>query len=417
MTTMDHLLQFLKKYWPPLALIFMAITSKFIGFLRNAFIAYYFGTSANSDLLGILLFPTDFITAYLINQTIITALTIFFSRDHAEKQQIFVRAFHFYRVLLIIASLVLLFVMLLLYPHVPWQYVVLAVTPGIFYGMAGIIQSYLNYNRVFFWPGAQELIAHLFLLLGVVYAATHGIYLYVLVMMATGILRILVMIPDLRRYLKGKSWITELFGIQKVHFEKELLIYIGPILLTFILSGTPGFLILDKLHASGEGYIAAYNYANKVIGLFNPIFVIPLTTYLIPTMQRWLEEKRSIERVNTIAFVLIGICSLSFAVVMAIWPEFLIKVIYARGNFDELALWLTSKFLRFQAFTVVGYALMYYLLQMTLLGNKAKRLILSYISGTIAILILLYLLPFAPYITVGISLTIGVLTSLLILIL
>lgn len=414
---MDRLFEFLKKYWPPIALVMMAVTSKFVGFLRNAFIAYYFGTSSQSDLLGILLFPTDFITAYLINQTIITALTIFFARDQSEKQQIFLRTFHFYRVILIIASVLLVCVMLWLYPHVPWQYSLLAALPGVFYGMAGIIQSYLNYNRVFFWPGAQELVAHIILLFGVVIASQYGIYLYVIVMIFTGVLRILVMIPDLKRYLKGKSWTQELFGIQKVGFEKNLLVYIGPILFTFIVSGAPGFIILDKLHAAGEGYIAAYNYSNKVIGLFNPIFVIPLTTYLIPTMQRWIEEYRSISRVNTIAFVLLGIASFSFALILAIWPEALIKVIYARGSFDSQSLWLTSKFLRYQAFSIVGYALMYYLLQMTLLSNKSKRLIWSYLIGTIVIVLLLFSLPFVPYITVGVSLTVGVMVSLILLIL
>ncbi len=414
---MDRLFEFLKKYWPPIALVMMAVTSKFVGFLRNAFIAYFFGTSAQSDLLGILLFPTDFITAYLINQTIITALTIFFARDQSEKQQIFLRTFHFYRVILIIVSVLLVFVMLMLYPHVPWQYSLLAAMPGVFYGMAGIIQSYLNYNRVFFWPGAQELVAHVILLFGVVIASQYGIYLYVVVMLLTGILRILVMIPDLKRYLKGKSWVKELFGIQKVGFEKQLLAYIGPILLTFILSGAPGFIILDKLHAAGEGYIAAYNYSNKVIGLFNPIFVIPLTTYLIPTMQRWVEEHRSITKINTVAFVLLGVASLAFAFIISLWPEALIKVIYARGSFDEQSLWLTSRFLRYQAFSIVGYALMYYLLQMTLLSDRSKRLIWSYLIGTAVIILLLFLLPFGPYITVGVSLTAGVMVSLILLIL
>ncbi|MCC7304353.1 hypothetical protein IT418_03005 [bacterium] len=414
---MDRMFPFLKKYWPPIMLVSIAITTKLIGFLRNAFIAYYFGTSAASDSLGILLFPTDFVTAYLINQTIITALTIYFSRDQSEKREIFLRTFHFYRVILIITSVALAVIMVFFYPHLPWQYTVLASLPGIFYGMAGIIQSYLNYNRIFLWPAAQELVANSVLLLGIVIAAKFGIYLYIVVMMITGMLRILVMIPDLRRLLRGKPWVRELFGIQKVHFEKKLLFYIGPILFTFILSGTPGFLILNKLHASGEGYIAAYNYSNKLIGLFNPIFVIPLTTYLIPTMQKWLEENKSVSKINLAAFILLGGGSFAFSLGLVFWPELLINAIYARGSFDHQALWLTSRFLKYQAFAVVGYALMYYLLQLTLLRNKAKRLMASYIVGTLVIIALLYLLPFAPYMTVGFSLTIGVLTSIIILIL
>jgi putative peptidoglycan lipid II flippase len=417
MLTRSRVREYLSRYWQPLALIALAVTSKFIGFLRNAFIAYFFGASAQSDLLGILMFPTDFVTAYLINQTIITALTIFFSRDQSEsgakavKREIFLRTFHFYRVILTVASVVLATVMIIVYPNVPWQYSVLAAIPGVFYGMAGIIQSYLNYNRVFLWPGAQELIGHVVLLLGIVFAAKFGIYWYVVVMIFVGLLRILVMYPDLRKLLMGKPWIRELFGVQKVHFERELLVYIGPVLFTFILSGVPGFLILQLLNTAGEGYIAAYNYATKLTALFNPIFVIPLTTYLIPTMQRWIEEKRSVVQVNTVAFVLIGSMSLAFATLLAVQPEFIINIIYARGQFDHQALWLTSKFLKYQAFAVVGYALMYYLLQLTLLYNKPKRLMASFIVGTLLIIALLYLLPFAPYVTVGVALTVGVMGS------
>lgn len=422
MLTRSRVYDFLSKYWQPLALISLAATSKFIGFLRNAFIAYFFGASAQSDLLGILMFPTDFVTAYLINQTIITALTIFFSRDQSEtgekavKREVFLRTFHFYRVILVIASVVLATVMILVYPNVPWQYSVLAAIPGVFYGMAGIIQSYLNYNRVFLWPGAQELIAHVMLLVGVIIAAKFGIYWYVVVMIVVGMLRILVMYPDLRRLLMGKPWIRELFGVQKVQFDWSLIAYISPILFTFVLSGVPGFLILHKLNLAGEGYISANNYANKIINLFNPIIVIPLTTYLIPTMQRWIEEKKSVVKVNTIAFILIGTGSLAFAALLALKPELLINIIYARGQFDHTALWLTSKFLKYQAFAVVGYALMYYLLQLALLYNKPKRLMASFIFGTLLIIALLYLLPFAPYVTVGLALTVGVVGSVMVLI-
>lgn len=413
--SMSKISLFITKYWQPITLILLAITSKFVGFLRNAFIAYYFGTSPESDLLGLLLLPTDFVTAYLINQTIITSLTIFFGRSSEGKRDIFLRTFHFYRVILILASVILGVVMVTAYPHIPWYYSVLAATPGVFYGMAGIIQSYLNYNRVFLWPGAQELIAHVFLLVGVVIAWKYGIFWYVVVMLGTGILRVGILLPDLRKFLKGKQWVRELFAFQKVRFEPKLLWYISPIVLTFILSGIPNFVILSKLFSAGEGYIAAHNYANKIIGLFNPIVVIPLTTYLIPTMQRWIEEKKSITTVNTAVFLLIGGLSLVSAVVLVVAPNFIISLIYARGSFATDSTELTGNFLRFQAFAMVGYALMYYLLQLTLLQGNMRKLILSFVVGTLVILFLLAILPFAPYISVGISLTIGVMVSVLML--
>jgi hypothetical protein len=41
---------------------------------------------------------------------------------------------------------------------------------------------------------------------------------------------------------------------------------------------------------------------------------------------------------------------------------------------------------------------------------------LSYLVGTLAIMVLLLVLPFAPYITIGLALTVGVTLSVLVLV-
>ncbi len=415
--SLSIILRFIKNNWPAFALMGMAVLSKGVGFLKNTLIAYFFGASHQADLLGLLIFPTDFVTSFLVNNTIITALTIYFAKKENDKNEVFWRTFHFYRVVLIIAAVGLSISTIFTYPEIPWYLAVLSALPGVLYGLAGIIQSYLNYNRVFLWPGAQELLGNIFLLLGIVLAAKFGLGAYVVVLIGTGFLRIAVQIPNLRTYLKKSGHkIRDLLGWPQVTFEKSLLIFVGPLLFTFILSGIPGFLILHKLSTSGEGMIAAYNYANKIIGFFNPIFVIPITTYLIPTMQRRIQEGRQSNSLNTLALLFISVSSVSFALLMLFEPQLLISIIYAHGKFDTEALLLTSKFLQYQSFATVGYALMYYIVQLTLLGNKSKRLILSYIVGTIVIIASLYMLPFAPFVTVGIALTLGVFASIAVLV-
>lgn len=405
------------KNWPVVALIALSVLSKFVGFLKNAFIAYYFGASQSSDLLGILMFPTDFVTSYLMNQTIITAITIFFAKhiESGERQEIFLRTYRFYQIFLSIGSAVLAVVMKLQYPEVPFLWCVLSALPGILYGMAGIMQSYLNYNREFLLPGIQELITSILLTFGVAAAAMWGVWAYPVVMIGTGIVRVLIQLPGMKTFLKNSGGVQSLFSIFPIRFEKELLMYVGPIIVTFIMSGVPGFAMLSILSKSGEGYIAAYNYANKIIGLFNPIVVIPLTTYLIPMMQRWSQEGKNVAKISLYTLTMIGILAVLFALILACWPEVLVRLIYARGSFDVAALALTSQFLKYQAFALVGYALMYYLLQVSLLKDQSKRLILSYIVGTIIILVLLYTLPFAAYITIGTALTVGVMASTVIL--
>jgi putative peptidoglycan lipid II flippase len=312
--------------------------------------------------------------------------------------------------------MVLAVIMAFSYPQVPWYICALSAVPGVLYGMAGIMQGYLNYNRVFLWPGAQELFSSIVLTLGVVFAAKYGVWTYAVVQIVVGLARILIQLPDLKKFMKGRHVLPALFSFPKIHIEADLFRYVGPIIFTFVLSGVPGFVILKLLHSAGEGNIAAYNYANKIIGLFNPIVVIPLTTYLIPTMQRWLKEGRSVVKINTLAIWGVGIASLLFSVLLAIKPELLVALIYARGAFSTSALELTSLYLKYQGFAVVGYALMYYLLQLTLLRDQAKRLMLSYVIGTIAILLLLVFLPFAPYITIGLALTVGVTLSVVVLV-
>jgi putative peptidoglycan lipid II flippase len=409
--TSTKLVEYLKKYWPALALIAMAVVSKFIGFLKNAFIAYYFGATGQADLFGILIWPTEFITAYLMNQTIITAITIYFSKIETDRGGVFWKTFYFYRTFLTIAAMVLAVIMAFSYPQVPWYICLFAAMPGILYGMAGIMQGYLNYNRVFFWPGAQELVASIVLTFGVALASKYGIWAYAYVQIFVGLVRVLIQLPDLRKFMKGKNVLRELFAMPKITMEWGLFKYVGPIIFTFILSGVPSFLMLRLLSTTGEGHIAANNYASKIINMFNPIIVIPFTTYLIPTLQRWLKEGRSIAKVNTLALTLIGTASLAFALLLAFAPTVLVKLIYARGAFESSALYLTSQYLKFQAFATVGYAIMYYLLQLSLLKEQSKRLMLSFTLGTIAIIALLFLLPFAPYVTIGVALTVGVFIS------
>jgi len=408
-------LKLIKKYKIPAILVMLAVSSRLVGFVRNAFIAYYFGTTRTADVLQILLFPTDFVTAYLMNQTIITSLTIYFSRQSEKRNNIFTNIFHFYTIFLLFASILLAIVMLIMNPEIPWYYSVVSVLPGVFYGMAGIIQGYLNYNKKFLWSGAQELIAHLVLLSGVLVAFRLGVVWYVGIMILTGLVRVLVQLPDLRKTIGTKSWFKELFYTEKIFFEWNLLVYIGPLIFTFVLSGIPSFYVLRLLNNTGEGYVSAYNYSMKIIGLFNSIIVVPLTTYLIPTLERKIKEKKSIASINTFALATIGGLGVIAALIASIFPEWINTLIYARGDFNAESIWLTSEFLRYHAFAMVGYALMYYLLQITMLRNKPMQLMVSFIVGTVLIMALLIFLPFATYITVGVSFTIGVMGSVIIL--
>ncbi|HHV99398.1 MAG TPA: murein biosynthesis integral membrane protein MurJ [Clostridiaceae bacterium] len=160
-------------------------------------------------------------------------------------------------------------------------------------------------------------------------------------------------------------------------------------------------ILVDKTLASriAEGGISALNYANKLTGFVQGIFVVSILTVLYPVISRMAAEndidglkKSVLEAISSINLLVIPI---TFGAM--IFSEPVVKLVYGRGAFDAQARSMTSVALFFYSIGMIGTGLRdvisraFYSLQDTktpvinaaisMVINIVLNLILSYFMG------------------------------------
>jgi len=406
---------FILRHKDVVVLIFAAIIAKLFGFLRGAVLASYFGVNAYADEINLLIYPTELILSFVVNNTIITALVSFFAKKRESEDSAFWGVVHFYEVILTALALVLGLIMIFLYKDLNPLAIFIAVFTAVLYGLSGIIQSYLNYRMLFVSSSLQDAISQVILTVGIVFAALWGHPLFIILLPVSGIVRILIQLPALIKVIPFGEKYKSLFAFWSFKLDKDLLSFVLPLLVAFFVTNIPSFLVYYIFNSIGEGYISAYNYALKVTALFNPLFVIPLTTYMIPFLQR--QKKAGDYKEKTLrVFLLIAIfiCSVIFAILVYLFSQQVIQILYMRGHFSFDALSQTSLILRSLSFTIPGYAVMYVLLQLVIYEDRNRYVLWSNIAGSI-VAVVLFLLFQREVLWIGLGLTAGTWISIAIL--
>jgi putative peptidoglycan lipid II flippase len=397
-------------------LISVAILSKLFGFVRNAVLAYLFGTSSIADEYSLLLYPTELILSFVVNNTIITALVSLFGKEIEDKtKELFWRILHFYQIVLTAVTLVIVIIMAVLYSQLSLPLLILSGLSAILYGVSGIIQSYLHFKQKFYRASLQDLLSQIVLTIGIGVSSLYGMWWFGFALILSGIVRIMLLTPDLSRII-GKLSVMQ-FLPTKVENRKELLIGIFPLLLSFFLSNIPSFFLIFFFERGGDGLVAAYNYAIKITAMFNPIIIIPLTTYAIPKLLQLDKEKKyqDSQLYSLIIVALAFIGGIIFSIFVWLFAEFITNILYARGSFDTSAVLLTTEMLKWYILPVTGYAVMYFLLQRVVLVGQNRIVLISYALGTLVTIAgLFFPTPLIP--RGAIALTVGTMTSIIVLI-
>lgn len=371
-------------------LIGVALFTKLLGFVRSGVLAYFYGTSSFSDTINWIIYPTELILSFVVNNTIITAMTSFFHSKKDEKNDAFWEVIHFYQMILIAICVVIGIILVVSHQEISPVLLIIASASAFFYGISGILQSYLNYKLKFYKSSLQDVVSQVALIVGIVIAAKFGLIAFAAMVLVSGILRVIIQLPEVAKTVKGFKF--QRLVLSRIVINRKLLIFTLPLLVSFLISNIPAFIILFLLQKSGAGNVAAYNYATKIITLFNPIVVIPLTTYIIPVLHKMLSDNKqqTVKLFNTLALAVIFISSTAAVFVLDFFAKNITSFVYFRGKFDTNSLAITSNFLKYLAFTIPGYAIMYYLLQLVLLYKRDSFVFISYFIGTIASIITLY---------------------------
>ena len=119
--------------------------------------------------------------------------------------------------------------------------------------------------------------------------------------------------------------------------------------------------LVDRTIASGvaEGGITALNYANKINGFVQGIFVVSITTALYPMISKMAAENNidGLRKSVSEAISAVNLLVIPTTVVAMIFAEPVVMLLFGRGEFDQQALAMTSVALFFYALGMIGVGL------------------------------------------------------------
>ncbi|MBY6037096.1 murein biosynthesis integral membrane protein MurJ [Fictibacillus nanhaiensis] len=334
------------------AIVFVVATfSKILGFLRETFVAYHFGTSHESDAYYLALTPSTLaITFSLSLSSVFLPLFIKYLKKKEE-------AYHFANKILLISlitSFILYGVVLvfseeaiaLIAPGLTYEteklsiYLLQILFPLTFIVLA--IQMYtvmLNSFDSFFIPAISILPNNIVILIYLTFFVDiFGVSGLAFVTLVAFIIQLIILVFTIMKY--DYTFQTSSFILDKR--IKDFSILLLPILLSTAFSQLNA--IVDRALAStqSEGSIAALMYSYRLKTLIAGIFITAVITVTFPKLSRIKNKTKELVELtqNSLLSILVLIGPLS--VFFIIFHTEIIRVLFERGAFDQQATLVTS---------------------------------------------------------------------------
>lgn len=229
-----------------------------------------------------------------------------------------------------------------------------AVWGVIFSFVSYILQPYLQINERFWVPAvlgipmnlvfylsfpAGKYLDEMFLPLGIVLSV---------------VVQVLWMLPFVRR--EGFRWQPV---VDRKDEDLRHLIYLAlPVLLGVAVNQIN--LIVDRTMASQvmDGGVAALDYANRMNGFVQGIFIYSVMTVVYPRISKLFIQKdyRSVEQLTTNAMVTMSLVVIPCIVGLMVFATEIITLLFKGGAFDDRAVVLTSGAMFFYAPGLMGFA-------------------------------------------------------------
>ncbi|WP_411954040.1 murein biosynthesis integral membrane protein MurJ [Alkalibacillus sp. S2W] len=353
----------------------LSIVSKLLGFVREAIIANYFGTSIAADLFYVaFIIPTIAFT--VIGSTArgrVLPLTIENMQQSSDQAHKILQGF--IQLFLIIACIITAFIL------VGSQPLIQLIAPGfsssevksaayltsllsplvIILTMASISQIIYHAHESFTIPAVGPVVNNFLVVLMIMLLHPYlGLYSLAVAVLIGGISQFTIQwinIPNKRLYFR--KWDKQ----QLINSFKLLKPMIPILIATMALQLNT---LVDRLVASflEEGSIAALNYSYRLLWIPLSILLIPITTIIFPKLtQAFQHNQANYEKFISTGFKLILLTSIPFMIVMLLEASHLVSMVYERGAFDANATQRTSYAFIFYTLGLLFIALREYFTQ------------------------------------------------------
>jgi len=349
-------------------LMIITIASQIIGFGRDIILTYFYGASSVTD-------------AYLISTTIVSVLFFFIivgistsyvpvyqsiENNLGEKKSIEFTN-NIVNILLILSTIIIMIgliftdgiVSILVSNNNKETFQLAVILTKInffsiyFIGLVHIFSTYLRMKNMFLIPAMVGFPLNIIVAMSIYFSFEIDIKILAYGSVLAVFVQFLFLAPFV---IKAGFKYTLKVNLKDENIKKMLLMAL-PIMIGASIHELN--IIIDRSLASRivEGGISALNYANRLNGFVQAIFITSIATVVYPTLSKLISVDNKHTFIKMLRRSLVGVSLLVIpsSLGLIILSEPIIKLLFERGAFDNEAVLMTSDALLFYSIGLIGY--------------------------------------------------------------
>lgn len=343
-------------------MILITLSTRILGFIREEVIAYFFGTSFQSDAIKISTYIpltiSHLLVAGLLSAIFIPVFTDFLiEKKEKDMWETFNILFNVIGIIFIFLSLIFFIfskeLIHLMAPHSSEEMKNLATSLFIYLipqmlilAWASLFTGLHNTYESFIIPGVGGVLYNISIVSSLIFLTKfYGPYAIIYGALIGAILQFLILVP----FVLKKGWRYRLI----LNINNQYVKKIGILAIPILINSTFGYItpIFEKSIGSyfGEGAISSLDYAFKVSQLPLGIFAFVVSLIIFPTLSQLVSRKEFERLTKTIQFGLKFILYLMIpsAIGLILFSYPIIRLLFQQGMFTEDATRVVSNLLIF----------------------------------------------------------------------
>lgn len=351
-------------------LMVLTIVSKIMGFVREIGLSYFYGATNISDAYLISVTIPTVIFA-LIGAGISTGYIPMFSSIETEYGEKEAKRYtnNLINIILLFCTFIVAFVLIFTEPVVKLfasgftgetlaltiKFTKISIIGIYFTGVLFVFSGFLQIKGNFAMPALIGIPMNIIIIISLFISSKTDIMVLAIGTMLASISRLIFLIPSVKKKGYKYKFILD--------FKDKHIINMAKIAIPIIIGVSVNQInvLVDRSLASNlaVGGISALNYANKLNGFVQGIFVISISTAMYPMISKMAAKKDMkglelsiIEAINTISILVIPA-----TIGAMVFSKEIVSLLFGRGAFDPKALSMTSTALFFYAIGMIGFGL------------------------------------------------------------
>jgi len=346
----------------------IALLSRVIGFLREAIIANQLGVSGSADAVYLALTVPNifqFVIGAAVANSIIPVLAK--NKKTTANNKVFSNVIIFMTIFIsILCGIILLFLdefLLIIAPDLPVatrgfakEIIIIVLPASVFIAISSVFRQILQMEEKVLMANIGQITMNaIVILIMIILAPTiSGAYSLMYGMIIGSFITMFTQYIYLR-----KNEYRLVFNELSVMHTKEVFYNAGTVMIGLFLNQL--YTITNRILASGlqEGSIAALSYSEKVIQLPLGVLAQSLGMVIYPILAKYASsgKNKELNKLLISSLKLVLLSSLPISILLIIYSDSIIIILFGRGAFDQNAIYMTSLALKMFSLMLVAQSL------------------------------------------------------------